>query len=45
VAKAIATTEINNASMGPVGRGHASDLTGALISLESDLKPKVKETA
>ena len=33
-------TEINNASMGPVGRGHASDLIGALISLEASMKPK-----
>jgi hypothetical protein len=30
-------TEINNGSMGPVGRGHASDIVGAVISLEGDL--------
>jgi hypothetical protein len=31
-------TKINEDSMGPVGRGHASDLVGAITSLEADLK-------
>jgi hypothetical protein len=35
-------TAINDASMGPVARGHASDLEGALTSLEADMKKLVR---
>lgn len=34
--------EIRKDSMGPVGRGYASDLEGALTSLEQDMKALVK---